>query len=106
MIKVLAKITLKPGSWDSLTHLFHELIDKTRKEKGCLEYNLFIDLTDENVCCMVESWESEEALEAHVNTEHFMRILPQIGESSAAPPDIAKMREFKTPRAADKITVK
>ena len=68
MVKVLAKSTLKPGSWEKAAPLYRELIEKTRLEKGCIEYSLFIDLNDENKCCMVESWESEDDLAAHMKT--------------------------------------
>jgi len=94
MIKILAKSELKPGSWEKVGPLYQELIENTRKEEGCIEYGLFIDVKDENKCCFVEAWESEEALTAHMNSAHFKRLLPQIREFSAGSGEMTKLREF------------
>ena len=94
MIKILAKSTLKPGSWEKAAPLYRELIEQTRKEEGCIEYSLFIDLADGNKCCMVETWISEEALDAHMHSAHFTRILPLLGEYRTAPSEMTKLREF------------
>ena len=95
MIKVLARINLKPGSWEKAAPLFRELVEETRKEEGCIEYTLFIDSADENKCCMVETWASEEALAAHGKSEHFTRIIPLFGELTDGRGEMTKLREFK-----------
>ena len=95
MVKVIAKSTLKPGSWEKATPLYREIIQETRKEEGCIEYTLYIDVSDENKCSIVETWESKEHLDAHMKTEHFIRIIPQLGELCVAPIEISLLKEFK-----------
>ena len=94
MIKILARMTLKPGSWEAVTPLFKEIIEKTRQEEGCIEYGLFIDNRDENKCCMVEKWASQEAIDSHLKSEHFTGIFPKISEYNAAPAEVSLMHEF------------
>ncbi|MDR0468598.1 MAG: antibiotic biosynthesis monooxygenase [Peptococcaceae bacterium] len=95
MIKIVVKSVLKPGSWEKLTPLYRELLEKTHQEKGCIEYSLFIDTKDENICYMIETWENEEALTAHGNSEHFKRIVPQFAEFSAERSEMHSLRAFE-----------
>jgi len=94
MFKVIAKCELKPGILEKAAPLYRELIDATRREKGCAEYGFFIDLADESKCCFIEVWESEEDLNAHVKSEHFTRIFPQLGKLGATMGEVTKLREF------------
>jgi quinol monooxygenase YgiN len=95
MIKIVVKSILKPGSWEKLAPLYRELLEKTHQEKGCVEYSLFIDTKDENICYMIETWEDADALAAHSNSEHFKRIVPQFAEFSAAPGEMHRLRAFE-----------
>lgn len=42
----------------------------TRQEDGCLSYEFFADLNDRSRFHVFEEWESLEALEAHLRTDH------------------------------------
>jgi len=80
MIKVVAKSLIKDNEVEKAINLYDELVQKTKQEKGCIAYELFQDLNNENILIIVEQWESEEHLEAHKKTEHFTRIVPQISD--------------------------
>lgn len=80
MIKVIAKSIIKDGELEKVINLYDELVQKTRQEDGCISYELFQDINNENIVTIVEQWESEEHLEAHKKTEHFTRIVPQISD--------------------------
>ena len=94
MLKVVAKGELKPGAIEALAPLYRELIAETRKENGCVEYGFFIDASDETKCCFVETWESADALAAHVKTEHFTRIFPQLREQGFTMGEVLRLNEF------------
>jgi quinol monooxygenase YgiN len=94
MIKVLAKCAYEADVWETVAPLYRELIEKTRQESGCVEYSLFIDLEDGKKCCFVETWESDEALAAHVKSEHFTRIFPQLREHGMKMGEVSKLKEF------------
>ena len=64
MICIVAKRYLKPGVLDEYTALAKELVESSRLEAGCADYGLYYK-ADENLCVMVEKWETQEALDVH-----------------------------------------
>ncbi|OPX57556.1 MAG: autoinducer-2 (AI-2) modifying protein LsrG [Methanobacterium sp. PtaB.Bin024] len=71
MIIVAAAITGKPGKRDELISKSQDVIKSTRQEQGNISYELLASTEDENVLLMFEKWESKEALDTHMQTEHF-----------------------------------
>jgi pentatricopeptide repeat protein len=80
MIKVVAKSYVKNEKLSKALELTKEMVEKTVKEEGCIRYELFQDIKDPNVMIFIEEWESEEALNKHMVSEHFKRIIPQLNE--------------------------
>jgi quinol monooxygenase YgiN len=80
MIKVVAKGVYLEGKTDEVIAMYDEMVKETRKEDGCISYNLFQDKDNKDILTMIEEWESVEALEAHKNSEHFTRIIPKIAK--------------------------
>lgn len=78
MIKVIAKIIVKPDMIDTLKNIVPGLIAETRKESGCISYQLFQDLNNINVFAMIEEWENQETLNKHMNSKHFQEAIPKI----------------------------
>ena len=56
-------------------------------QRGCLECNIYDEHGPEGAVVLVERWGSQEALEAHLRSETFRRILGAI-ELSGGPPQI------------------
>ncbi len=81
MIKVVAKGTYLDDKVDEVIELYRELVAETRKEDGCISYQLFIDIKDKSILTVIEEWENQESLDAHMNTEHFTRIIPVVSKS-------------------------
>ena len=54
------------------------LVDPTRIEKGCVDYIFYQDNEDPNVLMLYENWETNEDLEAHMNTERFKDTFAKI----------------------------
>ena len=80
MIKVVAKGVYQEGKAEEAIALYDELVKETRKENGCIAYDLFRDKKDPDILTMIEQWESDEALEKHMKSEHFTRIVPMIAK--------------------------
>jgi pentatricopeptide repeat protein len=80
MIKVVAKSYVKNEKLSKALELTKEMVEKTVKEEGCIRYELFQDIKDPNVMIFIEEWENEEALNKHMVSEHFKRIIPQLNE--------------------------
>ncbi len=72
MLHLIATLTIKPGSLDAIKKAVQPCIDATRKEKGCISYDLHQSLTDENTLVFVERWSDKAALEAHFREPHLI----------------------------------
>ena len=48
--------------------------DKSREEEGCIRYEYFFPVDDENKLFLWEQWESREHQKAHCQTEHFAEL--------------------------------
>ncbi|MBK5241179.1 putative quinol monooxygenase [Clostridium sp.] len=80
MITIVAKNTIKQSKIVEFKKLAGKLINESRKEIGCLSYNLYEDSNNCNILTFIEEWKSEEAIKLHNNSEHFTSIVPQFVE--------------------------
>lgn len=78
MIKVVAKFFVNQNKIEEFLKLCKELIENTRKENGCIKYELFEDNTKSTIFSIIEEWENMEVLESHFASEHFTKIIPQL----------------------------
>jgi len=66
---LIAEIYPHPEKLVQAKAIFESLIAKTLKEPGCLLYDLVIEEGADR-WLMLEKWESREAWNAHMETEH------------------------------------
>lgn len=78
-VTVVARVTAKPDVVEKVKHELLKLIEPTRNENGCIEYNLHQDNDDPAVFVFCETWESLACLECHMNTEHFKSYVNAVG---------------------------
>ena len=72
MIYVVATLTIKPGSLEALRAPAAACMAETRKEKGCIAYELFESVSDPEKLVFVEKWETREDLTAHSKQPHLL----------------------------------
>ena len=72
MIYIIATVTIKPGSLDEVLALATPCIEGTRREAGCISYDLSQSLTDENTLVFVERWKDMDAIKAHFVEPHLI----------------------------------
>ena len=51
------------------------MIEPSRKEKGCLSYEVLCDLEDNSVFSLIEEWKTREDLDRHIRSERFSVLL-------------------------------
>lgn len=71
MIYVIATLTIKPGTAADLLKAAMPCIEGTRKEAGCISYDLNQSLTNENQLVFIEAWKSREDLDLHFKQPHM-----------------------------------
>ncbi|MFD2286229.1 hypothetical protein GJU39_19740 [Pedobacter petrophilus] len=93
MITITALIRAKNNSADleKLNGLFVQLIQETRKEPGCLKYELHQVTQQPGFFIMMEEWASEAAMEEHNTSPHFKNFL-----ISAEPYFTVPIEEFES----------
>ena len=80
MITIVAKNLIKQGKAEEFKVLAERLINESRKESGCISYNLYEDSNNSNILTFIEVWENSEAINLHNNSEHFTSIVPKFAE--------------------------
>ena len=93
-VRVVAREKIQSGKKDAVLEIFREMAELTRKEKGCAEYALYESLDDPDVVAMIELWDSEDDLDAHMASEHFKRLIPKAGECMAEPTRVEVFRKI------------
>ena len=78
MLKIIAKFVVKEDKVDEFKECCKSFIFETRKEEGCISYELFQDKNDKKVLIFVEEWKNEEAVVNHNNTAHIKNVLPTL----------------------------
>ena len=70
MITVVAEIVAKPGREEDLKRELLDMLEKTRAEEGCAQYDLHVALNEPGRFVFYENWASQEAHQAHDETAH------------------------------------
>ena len=91
MIGVTAKLNVKPEAAEAFEAVFLDLMDAVKaNEPGCLMYQLCKD--EEGNYVVLEMYESEEALAAHGQSEHFKAAGAGFKGKMGGPPEISRMQ--------------
>ena len=97
MIYVVATLMVKPETRAEFIAAATACIKETRKETGCLAYDLHESVTDPAKMVFVEQWENAEALVPHRTAEHMKAFGRVAVKCLASPPKI----EIITPEKVD-----
>ncbi|ENX33641.1 hypothetical protein F889_02304 [Acinetobacter colistiniresistens] len=77
-LKLIAEDFIQPEHIEMVLPLYQELVEKTRTEAGCIAYDLYHDHKLQGHFVFIEEWIDRAALDLHVQSEHFQRLVPQI----------------------------
>jgi len=94
MIRIVVREQIKNGSKEQVLGLFREMVEATRKEEGNLMFTLNEAVDDPNTLSIIEAWEDERFIDAHRESEHSKRLLPQLGQHLAAPSRVEIYKEL------------
>ncbi len=82
MLIVTAKVTASAGRRDEFVQAAQPCIAATRKEEGCVFYELYAATDNPDMLMYYEKWISREALAQHMESEHmkaFARVKEERG---------------------------
>ena len=72
---IIANITAKDEKIELVRSELEKLIDITRTEKGCLQYDLHLDHENPAHFMFYEKWGSRDLWQVHINNQHLKDYL-------------------------------
>ena len=72
-ISAVAKIKAKKDFVNTVLKELLTLVEPTRKEKGCISYDLHRDNDDDSVFVFYEVWKNSDCLAKHIKSKHFVK---------------------------------
>lgn len=97
-VSVVARLTAKPGLEDRVEAELMDLVQKTRKETGCINYDLHVSLDNPKTFIFYENWVSKGCLDEHLQTPHLTRLRSMQEELFAHPPEISVLKMVSEPK--------
>jgi quinol monooxygenase YgiN len=91
-VHVVAHIESRAGHHDTVQKALQAVVEPTRKEQGCLQYDLFHDSDNINRFTFVEKWASAEFLLRHSQSEHMATAGAALKDLAAQPIWIQKLK--------------
>jgi quinol monooxygenase YgiN len=87
MIVGTLRVVPAPDRRAEVLEVFRAVQGPVLAQPGCIACHIYEEQGRESSVVLVERWESEAALEAHLRSETYRRILGAI-ELSGAPPEV------------------
>jgi len=88
LLTVVAEMAARPGNEDRLRSALLALVEPTRKEEGCVQYDLHVATDQPGRFVFYENWTSREMLDRHLASAHLQAFLGIAGELLLEPPRI------------------
>ncbi len=95
MFKLVVVINVRPEKAAEFEEIVKPLVENSRKESGCISYDLLPAVNQPNCYLVLETWESDHALEKHNQTMHFRDFAGRINEYATGPMTIYRVEPDK-----------
>ena len=96
-ITVIARIKAKAGLEETVRNEVLALVEPTRSESGCINYDLHQSLDDPSVFVLYENWVSKEALDEHLAMPYLEAFKAKADQLLAEPLDISLWKMISQP---------
>ena len=93
-VTVIAQIKAKPGKESEVRRELLSLVAPSRKDAGCVNYDLHQALDNPALFMFHENWRSEAQREAHLQKPDLKAGLEKVGQLVAEPPQITLWRKI------------
>ena len=76
-LTIVARIEAKTDKVELVKTALLKLIEPTRSEEGCMQYNLHQDNENPEVFVFYENWESRALWQTHMNNDHLKTYMEE-----------------------------
>jgi quinol monooxygenase YgiN len=87
-VTVVARFKAKQGMEETVKQEIMALVEPTRSEAGCINYDLHQSNEDKSVFMLYENWASQKDLDEHLDLPHLKELLGKADQILAEPPEI------------------
>lgn len=95
IVALHVEFTVLPGNESEARPLFMELVSNSKKDAGCLQYDLFVSPDDEHTLMLFERWASQDDLDAHGKQDWFSSLFERLGKTLAKQPVITRLAPYQ-----------
>ena len=88
LVTVVARLRAMSGKEEELKKVLVGLIAPSRRDPGCVNYDLHQSNEHKSCFLFLENWESKELLDKHLTTPHLRAFTSKFGDLLAEPPQI------------------
>jgi quinol monooxygenase YgiN len=86
---IIARFVASPGNEQQVEGILREMVVHTRREPGCLQYDLFGTQGNSAGFCLIERYTDPAAIEAHRASAHYKAYRAAIMDLLSAPIDVS-----------------
>ncbi|MFO7925671.1 MAG: putative quinol monooxygenase [Halobacteriota archaeon] len=90
MLVVHAMFPIDPDRMDEALELVDELVEKSNREPGMVDYRAAVDVQNDTHIRFIERYEDADAFEAHIGTEHFQNFEAKLPELLGGEPEATR----------------
>ena len=94
-IRIVARLVANPDSVDQVRSILSDVVEPTRKEAGCISYELLQNRAEQTDFTFVEEWESDMAIDAHLATKYIRDALTKLAGLVSIEPEIRRYSVVK-----------
>jgi quinol monooxygenase YgiN len=87
-VTVLARFKAKPGMEQQVAEALMALVGPTRKEAGCINYDLHQSFDDKTLFVLYENWTRKKDLDEHLEMPYLRAFLGKADDILAQPVEI------------------
>lgn len=87
-VVLIARLKVKKESVETAKKAALAIVEDSRAEDGCINYDFHQAIDDETIFIWHETWANEAAIKAHGKTKHFVAFSEQIKDLIETPLEI------------------
>jgi quinol monooxygenase YgiN len=89
-LHIVAHVTARAGEEKKVREMLEKLIEPTRSEPGCRNYELFVNKEKPGDYVFVEEYDDDAAFDAHMASKHVTAAVTEVVPLLASLPDIRR----------------
>lgn len=93
-VHIVAVVEGKPGKAEAIKAVIKPCIEATRKEEGCLQYQLNQDIVRPDHFIFVEHWASEDIVQKHSKSAHLKTMVDGLTDLIVTPLDVSLLKSL------------